>query len=113
MATMKKQRAFERVGLAAGLMGADGHWRSTIFEEMSALAHRYGALNLGQGFPDTDGPAEMLRAAADALASGVNQYATIAGNPALRQAIARDLSEYRGMAHPQPRYPGHRNRRRL
>lgn len=94
MATMKKQRAFERVGLAAGLMGAEGHWRSTIFEEMSALAHRYGALNLGQGFPDTDGPAEMLRAAADALASGVNQYATIAGNPALRQAIAEHQQRF-------------------
>lgn len=97
MATEKKQRAFEQVGLAAGLMGADGHWRSTIFEEMSALAHRYGALNLGQGFPDTDGPAEMLRAAADALASGVNQYATIAGNPALRQAIAEHQQRFYGL----------------
>lgn len=49
---------------------------------MSALASRYGAINLGLGFPDTDSPAEMLDAATQALADGVNQYATIAGNPA-------------------------------
>lgn len=98
MTGTQKQRAFERVGLAAGLMGADGHWRSTIFEEMSALASRYGAINLGQGFPDTDGPADMLDAAADALASGVNQYATISGNPALRQAIAEHQQRFYGIS---------------
>ena len=47
---------------------------TTIFAEMSALAVATGAVNLGQGFPDTDGPAEVLDAAVDAIRSGVNQY---------------------------------------
>ncbi|WP_433797406.1 pyridoxal phosphate-dependent aminotransferase [Actinoplanes sp. CA-252034] len=61
---------------------------TTIFSEMSALAARTGAVNLGQGFPDTDGPPEMLAAAAEALATGANQYPPLAGIPALRHAIA-------------------------
>ncbi|MGH3769739.1 MAG: aminotransferase, partial [Pseudonocardiaceae bacterium] len=47
---------------------------STIFAEMTALAARTGAVNLGQGFPDTDGPPGMLEAARRAIASGYNQY---------------------------------------
>ena len=47
---------------------------TTIFAEMSALAERTGAVNLGQGFPDTDGPVEMLDAAVTAIRSGRNQY---------------------------------------
>ena len=61
---------------------------TTIFAEMSALAVRTGSVNLGQGFPDTDGPAEMLDAAADALRSGRNQYPPGPGIPELRAAIA-------------------------
>ncbi len=61
---------------------------TTIFSEMSALALRTGAINLGQGFPDTDGPPEMLAAATQALASGANQYPPLPGIPALRHAIA-------------------------
>jgi N-succinyldiaminopimelate aminotransferase len=61
---------------------------TTIFAEMSALATRTGAVNLGQGFPDTDGPASMLDAAAKALHSGHNQYPPGPGIPALRAAIA-------------------------
>jgi N-succinyldiaminopimelate aminotransferase len=61
---------------------------TTIFTEMSALAASTGSINLGQGFPDTDGPPEMLDAAAEALRSGANQYPPLAGIPALRQAIA-------------------------
>jgi N-succinyldiaminopimelate aminotransferase len=61
---------------------------TTIFAEMSALAVRTGAVNLGQGFPDTDGPAEMLAAAAEALANGHNQYPPGPGIPALRAAVA-------------------------
>ncbi|WP_237220923.1 aminotransferase class I/II-fold pyridoxal phosphate-dependent enzyme [Rothia nasimurium] len=91
------QRVFERVGQAAGLIAADGSFTSTIFEEMSALANQHGALNLGQGFPDTDGPAAMLDAAAQALATGVNQYATIAGIPALRQAVATHQARFYGL----------------
>src|SRR5918911_139492 len=61
---------------------------TTIFTEMSALAASTGSINLGQGFPDSDGPAEMLAAAAEALASGANKYPPLAGIPALRHAIA-------------------------
>jgi len=61
---------------------------TTIFAEMSALAVRTGALNLGQGFPDTDGPAEVAEAAVAALRGGHNQYPPGPGVPILRQAIA-------------------------
>ncbi|PWJ25849.1 succinyldiaminopimelate aminotransferase [Branchiibius hedensis] len=61
---------------------------STIFGEMSALAAQVGAVNLGQGFPDTDGPAEVLQAAQDAIADGYNQYPPALGYPVLREAIA-------------------------
>ncbi|MGB3354457.1 MAG: pyridoxal phosphate-dependent aminotransferase [Mycobacterium sp.] len=60
----------------------------TVFAEMSALAARIGAVNLGQGFPDEDGPPAMLEAARQAIADGVNQYPPGPGIPALRQAIA-------------------------
>ncbi len=61
---------------------------ATIFGEMSALAAKSGAINLGQGFPDTDGPQEVLRAAQDAIAGGRNQYPPARGIPELREAIA-------------------------
>jgi N-succinyldiaminopimelate aminotransferase len=62
---------------------------TTIFAEMSELASATGSVNLGQGFPDTDGPAEVARAAADAIMSGRgNQYPPGAGIPELRQAVA-------------------------
>jgi N-succinyldiaminopimelate aminotransferase len=60
----------------------------TIFAEMSALAARVGAVNLGQGFPDEDGPPAMLKAAENAIAEGVNQYPPGLGIAPLRQAIA-------------------------
>jgi N-succinyldiaminopimelate aminotransferase len=61
---------------------------TTIFAEMSALAVETGAINLGQGFPDTDGPQEVLDAAIEAIRSGVNQYPPLPGMPVLRDAIA-------------------------
>ncbi|GAA3004107.1 pyridoxal phosphate-dependent aminotransferase [Actinokineospora diospyrosa] len=67
---------------------------STIFAEMTALAVRAGAVNLGQGFPDTDGPAGMLTAAQEAIASGVNQYPPGPGRPELRAAIAEQRARY-------------------
>ena len=67
---------------------------STIFAEMTALATRTGAVNLGQGFPDTDGPAEMLATAQRAIAEGVNQYPPGPGRPELRQAIAEHRRRY-------------------
>ncbi|GAA4489401.1 pyridoxal phosphate-dependent aminotransferase [Rhodococcus olei] len=63
---------------------------STIFAEMTALAVRTGAINLGQGFPDTDGPAAMLEVARTAIADGLNQYPPGPGMPVLREAIAAD-----------------------
>ncbi|SDY76222.1 succinyldiaminopimelate aminotransferase apoenzyme [Micromonospora pattaloongensis] len=70
---------------------------TTIFAEMSALATRTGAVNLGQGFPDTDGPAEMLAAAAAALADGHNQYPPGPGIPALRSAVADHQRRFWGL----------------
>jgi N-succinyldiaminopimelate aminotransferase len=61
---------------------------TTIFAEMSELARRTGAVNLGQGFPDTDGPPEVIEAAVQALRTGRNQYAPGPGVPELRTAIA-------------------------
>jgi N-succinyldiaminopimelate aminotransferase len=61
---------------------------TTIFAEMSALAVRTGAVNLGQGFPDTDGPGEIAEAAIAAIRSGRNQYPPGIGVPELRAAIA-------------------------
>lgn len=60
----------------------------TIFAEMSALAARIGAVNLGQGFPDEDGPPAMLKAAENAITEGVNQYPPGLGIAPLREAIA-------------------------
>ena len=68
----------------------------TIFAEMSALAARIGAVNLGQGFPDEDGPAAMLAAAKKAIADGVNQYPPGLGIPELREAIAEQRSRRYG-----------------
>lgn len=63
---------------------------ATIFAEVSALAAEHDAVNLGQGFPDTDGPPAMLDAARDAIAGGMNQYAPGIGMPGLRAAVAED-----------------------
>jgi N-succinyldiaminopimelate aminotransferase len=60
----------------------------TIFAEMSALAARIGAVNLGQGFPDEDGPPAMLKTAENAIADGVNQYPPGLGIAPLRHAVA-------------------------
>src|SRR3954470_20787564 len=70
---------------------------TTIFNEMSVLAARTGAINLGQGFPDTDGPAEVAEAAVDAIRSGHNQYPPGPGIPALRQAIAEHQARFWGV----------------
>ncbi len=69
----------------------------TIFAEMSALAARIGAVNLGQGFPDEDGPPAMLKVAENAIAEGVNQYPPGLGIAALREAIAAQRSRHYGV----------------
>jgi N-succinyldiaminopimelate aminotransferase len=70
---------------------------TTIFAEMSALAVLTGSVNLGQGFPDTDGPQSLLDAACDAIHSGHNQYPPGLGIPELRAAIARHQRRYYGL----------------
>ncbi|MBK0866186.1 pyridoxal phosphate-dependent aminotransferase [Saccharopolyspora sp. HNM0986] len=72
---------------------------STIFAEITELARRTGAVNLGQGFPDTDGPAGMLQAAQRAIADGVNQYPPGAGEPELRAAISEHRRAHYGIEH--------------
>ncbi len=71
---------------------------TTIFAEMSALALSTGAINLGQGFPDTDGPPEMLDAAISAIRLGRNQYPPAAGVPELLDAIAEHQRRFYGLS---------------
>src|SRR6266568_4587812 len=71
---------------------------TTIFAEMSALAVATGSVNLGQGFPDTDGPSEIAQAAADAILTGKgNQYPPGPGIPELRQAVAGHQKRFYGL----------------
>lgn len=70
---------------------------TSIFAEMSALAVKTGAINLGQGFPDTDGPIEVLDAAVDAIRAGLNQYPPGMGMPVLRTAIADHQKRFYGL----------------
>jgi N-succinyldiaminopimelate aminotransferase len=69
----------------------------TVFAEMSALAARVGAVNLGQGFPDEDGPPAMLKTAENAIAEGVNQYPPGLGIAPLREAIAAQRLRHFGI----------------
>jgi N-succinyldiaminopimelate aminotransferase len=70
---------------------------TTIFTEMSALALQTGAINLGQGFPDTDGPPEVIEAAVSALRGAHNQYAPLPGVPPLREAVLAHQHSYYGL----------------
>ena len=70
---------------------------TTIFTVMSALAVQHGAINLGQGFPDTDGPADLIAAAAAALADGRNQYPPLTGVAELRAAVAATNARFYGL----------------
>jgi N-succinyldiaminopimelate aminotransferase len=70
---------------------------STIFAEMSALAVRTGSVNLGQGFPDEDGPAEVIDAAVSALRGGRNQYPPGHGTPELIGAVVRHQRRHYGL----------------
>ncbi|MDH6111776.1 N-succinyldiaminopimelate aminotransferase [Kitasatospora sp. MAP12-15] len=73
---------------------------TTIFAEMSALATATGSINLGQGFPDTDGPREIAQAAADAVLSGKgNQYPPGPGIPELRAAVAEHQQRFYGLSY--------------
>ncbi|GAB4512616.1 MAG: aminotransferase [Roseibium sp.] len=70
---------------------------TTVFETMSRLAMAHGAVNLGQGFPDVDGPEDIRRLAADALTAGPNQYPPMLGVPELRQAVAAANRRFYGL----------------
>jgi N-succinyldiaminopimelate aminotransferase len=72
---------------------------TTIFAEMSALAVATDSVNLGQGFPDTDGPASLLEDAIAAIQAGANQYPPGRGIPALRQAIADHQQRFYGLTY--------------
>ncbi|MEO3814531.1 pyridoxal phosphate-dependent aminotransferase [Sphaerisporangium sp. B11E5] len=72
---------------------------TTVFAEMTALAVRTGSINLGQGFPDTDGPTAMLERAARAVLGGANQYPPGPGLPELRQAVADHRKAHYGLAY--------------
>ncbi|HMC38202.1 MAG TPA: aminotransferase class I/II-fold pyridoxal phosphate-dependent enzyme, partial [Acidimicrobiales bacterium] len=83
--------------LAARLRGLG----TTVFAEMSALAEATGAINLGQGFPDTDGPSEVAEAAVAAIRAGINQYPPGPGRLDLRQSIAAHQERFYGLS-PDP-----------
>ncbi len=86
-----------RAAEGAMLLGPDGVPAPTVFAEMSALAASTGAVNLGQGFPDEDGPAEVLEAAVRAIRDGVNQYPPGRGTPDLRSAVAEHQQRWYGL----------------
>lgn len=90
--------AWSRAARGAGLLSPDGTPVPTIFAEMSALAARSGAINLGQGFPDEDGPAEVREAAREAIARGLNQYPPGRGFPDLLQAVAAHQHRFYGLS---------------
>ena len=85
------------VAAATGLVADDGSTRPTIFAEMSALAARTGAANLGQGFPDEDGPEWIREAAVAAIRGGANQYPPGLGELALREAVAAHQARHYGI----------------
>lgn len=92
---------WQRAALGANLLGQDGQLGVTIFEEMTTLALQTGAINLGQGFPDEDGPPEIRAAAQAAIAAGANQYAPGKGILELREAVAAHQERFYGLS-PDP-----------
>ena len=88
---------WRRTAEGAGLVDEDGHVSSTIFAEMSALALQTGAVNLGQGFPDEDGPEAVLAEAVAAIERGENQYPPGPGTLDLRTAISEHQRRFYGL----------------
>lgn len=89
--------AWTRTAAGAGLLSPEGQVAPTIFAEMSAAAVRHDAINLGQGFPDEDGPAAVLEAAREAIAGGANQYPPGRGIPDLRLAVSEHQQRFYGL----------------
>jgi aspartate/methionine/tyrosine aminotransferase len=71
--------------------------KTTVFEVMSKLAAEHKSINLGQGFPDEEGPEPMKKVASDTLYTTSNQYPSLMGTPELRQAVARHSEKYQGI----------------
>jgi N-succinyldiaminopimelate aminotransferase len=91
----KVRQVSDRVPYLASRLQGFG---TTIFAEMSALAVETGSVNLGQGFPDTDGPPEVMQAAIDAIKRGENQYPPGPGTADLRLAIAEHQQHWYGLS---------------
>ncbi len=98
MSQLPPQFPWQRAATGANLLSPDGSLGVTIFEEMTTLALSTGAINLGQGFPDEDGPVEIKEAAQAAIAAGANQYAPGKGILPLREAIAAHQQRFYGLA---------------
>ena len=95
-ATRPKVARMEAAGEAA-LVARMREFGTTVFTVMSRLAVEHDAVNLGQGFPDEDGPAPVLAAAVRAIGSGRNQYPPLLGEPELRAAIAAHQERFYGL----------------
>jgi N-succinyldiaminopimelate aminotransferase len=72
-------------------------FKSSVFAEMTALAIKHGAINLGQGFPDFPAPQFLKKAAARAIDADINQYAPSNGHPGLRRALAAKMARHYGL----------------
>ena len=92
---------WKRAAVGANLLSPAEDLGVTIFEEMTTLAVATGAINLGQGFPDEDGPAGIKAAAQAAIAAGANQYAPGKGAYELREAVSSHQQRFYGLA-PDP-----------
>ncbi len=73
------------------------HFPESVIREMTRLSNAYGAINLSQGFPDFDPPAEIIQAAKRAMDDGYNQYSTTWGSEDFREAIVASFSRFQGM----------------
>src|ERR1700732_5275287 len=79
------------------LSGKVEHFTESVIREMTRQAMLHGAINLAQGFPDFPAPAEIKRAAQEAIAADINQYAITWGAKSLRNAIAEKFQRWQGI----------------
>ena len=94
---MLSNRAWEAPKLVKSGNAILSSYGTTIFEIMSRLAQEHDAVNLGQGFPDGNGPPDVVAAATDYLEHGSNQYPSMMGLPVLRKAVARNNKRFYGL----------------